>query len=147
MRELLKRITTYRNISWLLYIIFYLIYLTINIFINKGNYYINMILLILTGVYLLMYIYSAFIAMNKRLRKQSKKIFIKSKKFIAFANASLVLTSVISNDSNSFFTVFFAVITIITYLLYLTIDIAASIAFKEIKRYTKNLGWKYDSRS
>ena len=50
---------------------------------------------------MLLYIYSAFIAINKKMRSHAKKIFIKSKKFIAFVNAGMVLTSVISNDDNS----------------------------------------------
>lgn len=147
MRDFFKKLVTFKNIMGLFYIVFYFCYVGVNMYNNKGNYIINSILLTLTCVYLLLYIYSVFIEKNKKVRRQSKKIFIRIKKFLGFVNASMIVASVFSNDDNSFWTVFFAVITILWFLIFTFIDITSSIALHEFKRYKKELGWKYDNRN
>lgn len=145
MKEIFKRFTTYRNILGLMYIIFYFSYIGINMYRNKGNFNINVILLILTCVYLVFYIYSVFIEENKRIRKGAKHFFSRGKKFLGFANVIMIFTSLLSNDSNSFFTIFFAVVALFWYLLYFVVDIGASLALREVKKFKKELGWKSNS--
>ena len=116
-------------------------------YLNKVNNILNLILLILTSVYLVLYIYSVFIETNKRIKRGSKKIFIKSKKFIGFVNAIMILTSVFTSEEHSVFSIILAIGTIFLFVLYVVIDIASSVALHEFKRYTKDLGWKYDNRN
>ena len=113
---------------------------------NKGNYIINLILLTLTCIYLVFYIYSVFIEQNKKIRKGAKKFFSKGKKFFGFVNAVMIFTSLFSNDTNTFFTIFFALIAVFWYLLYFVVDITASLALREVKRFKKELGWKPNSK-
>lgn len=146
MKEFFKRIATYGNFFGLGYIILYFSYIGINMYRNKGDYFINIILLVLTCIYLLLYVYSVFIEENKKIRKRSKKFFTKSKKVVGFINAVMIFTSLFSNDTNSFFTIFFALATVCWYLFYFFIDIASSLALHEFKKFKKGFGWKNDNR-
>ena len=147
MKAFIKDLITYKNIFWLLYIVLYFVYVAINMSINRGNYIINIALLIVTSVYFLLYIYSAFIENDKRMKRRSKKVFVRTRKLLVFINACMILTSVISNNNNSFFTIFFATIAILWYLLYLFVDIASSIALTKFRSYSKEGMWKRDRRN
>jgi len=147
MKNLIKKFVTCKNIFGLLYIMFYFVYVGVSMYLNHGNNILNIILLILTSTYLLLYIYSVFIESNKRIKRSSRKIFIRSKKFIGFVNAIMILTSVFANEENSMFTIILAILTIMWFIVYMAIDIASTIALYEFKKYTEDLGWKYDNRN
>ena len=146
MRNLIKKFVTCKNIFGLLYIVFYFVYVGVSMYLNNGNNILNTILLSLTSVYLILYIYSVFIESNKRIKRGSKKAFIRSKKFIGFINAIMILTSVFTNQENSIFSIVLAILTILWFVVYVTIDVVSSIALYEFKKYTKDLGWTYDNR-
>ena len=147
MKNLIKKFVTCKNIFGLLYIMFYFVYVGVSMYLNHGNNILNIILLIYSSTYLLLYIYSVFIESNKRIKRSSRKIFIRSKKFIGFVNAIMILTSVFANEENSMFTIILAILTIMWFIVYMAIDIASTIALYEFKKYTEDLGWKYDNRN
>jgi hypothetical protein len=146
MKKILRKLATFKNFAGLFYIVFYFSYVIVNMFRNKGNYLINIILLILTFVYFIFYIYSVFIEKNKMIKRKSNRIFKRCRRVLGFVNACLILTSVISNTNNSFSTIFLAIATILWYILYLIVDLASSLALHEFKKYKQELGWKHDNR-
>lgn len=145
MKELLKKITFLKNVIGMFYVSFYCVYVFINLSRNKGNDYLNTLLLVLAIIYLIIYFYSAFINANKKMKNTSKKVFNKSKKTIGFINAILVLTSVVVNDFNSFFSIIIAVITIGLYVFYMVIEIISLVIMNKIKKLARRIGWKNDT--
>ena len=121
MKELLNKLTFIKNIVGFAFIGFYLFYVVVNLLTNKGNFQINLALLVIALIYALVYFYTAFIEVNKKINKLSKKIFTNSKKIIGVINAFLIITSVVVNDFNSLFSVLLACLTIGLYLFYLSI--------------------------
>lgn len=146
MKSFFKDAILYRNIFWLFYIACYFAYVAVNMHLNRGNYIINVTLLVLTCAYFLLYIYSAFIDKNRKIKNQSKRAFIRTRKTLAFINACMILTSVISNNNNSFTTIFLAIITILWYVLYLFVDIASTVALSSFRKFNKGALWKHDNR-
>lgn len=147
MKELLRKITLFNNVIGLFYVGFYMSYVFINWINNKGNQYVNIALLVLSVIYTLLYIYSAFIGENSKLKKTSKKMFSRGKKILGFINALLIVTSVAINDVNSLLSIVIAVITMVLYVIGLIVDILISIIVSKIKRIGKRMWWKNDNRN
>lgn len=142
MKELMRKFKEYRNIYRAFYIFFYFVYVAFNMYLNRWNYVINIILLISTLAYFFIYIYSAFIDKNKKLKNRSHKTFVRTRKTLLFINACILIASLIINHVNSFFTIVFAVGAFFWYALYIFADIASTLSLRSFRKYTKGVGWK-----
>ena len=132
-RKILDRLILIKDIIGLVFLSFYFLYIGFSMSLNKGNNTINIILLTLTIVHLIIYVVTAFMIENKKVKKVSAKIFKRLKKFIGFVNTLLILISVISNPFKSFLTIIFAILSILGYMFYVFIDIASTIVVHKVK--------------
>lgn len=152
MKRIIARLVSVKNLIGLLLIIFNFCYAGINFYLNKGNYYLSIALLFSTFIYLLLYIYSVYIENNKRMKKQVKKVYKHSKKFIGFINACIIITSIFTSEIHSTFSIIMAIITIMLYFMYLLIEICThkiKTKFNEVKGIFKRNKEKedyYDNR-
>lgn len=147
MNALFKKINFVKNVIGLGWVIFYCIYVVINLAMNKGNMYINIALLLSAFIYSGIYIFSSFIKENKKLKKDSKKSYKKTKKAIGCINAFMIITSVVVNDFNSFISVVVACITIGLYFIYIFFEFVIYLMSRKIKKIQKRMGLYYDNRS
>ena len=143
-KKYINRDLLIKNILGLITLLFYFIYIGISMKLNKGNPTINVILLVLTIIYLILYIYNTFIENNKVMRKKSKKYFKRGKKILGFVNACLLLVSV-TTVKNSFLSIIFAIFTIIWSILYLLFDILSAYILHRFKNFKER--FKYGNRS
>ena len=146
MKDLIKKIVTLKNIFGLLTIVFYFIYVGVNMYIGHGNKITNIILLILTSAYFLAYIYSVFIESNKKMKKSAKKLFVGGKKLLGFSNACMIISSVFIHNDNSIWTIFTAIVTIIWFFMYLFIEVTFMIISYKLKKYKRELGYKFSKK-
>ena len=142
MKRLLEKIIFIKDVIGLISILFYFCYVGFSMVINKGNNLINVLLLIITIIYSVVYILTTFTFENKKVRKIGSKVFKRSKKFIGFVNTLLIVISVIATTCQSFFTIIFSIISIMGYIIYVLIDIFVSSLKRKIKRMIK----KHDNR-
>ena len=147
MNALFKKLNFIKNVIGLGWVIFYCIYVVINLAMNKGNMYINIALLLSAFIYSGIYIFSSFIKENKKLKKDSKKSYKKTKKAIGCINAFMIITSVVVNDFNSFISVVVACITIGLYFIYIFFEFVIYLMSRKIKKIQKRMGLYYDNRS
>lgn len=143
MRELIRKIISVKNLFGLLYIIFYFIYVGVNTYLNKGNYLVNRGLLFLTIIYMILYIYSVYIEDNKKIKKGAKKFFVGSKKFMGFVNALMIIASIFTNQNNSFFTIFFALISVFWFFIYVFVEISVGVVKYKVRGIKDKFRNKY----
>lgn len=133
MRKFLDRLILIKDVIGLAFLTFYFLYIGFSMSLNKGNNTLNIILLSLTIVHLIIYVVTAFMIENKKVKKVSSKIFKRLKKFIGFVNTLLILVSVISNPFKSVLTIILATLSILGYMFYVFIDIVSTILVHKVK--------------
>jgi hypothetical protein len=132
-RKFLDRLILIKDVIGLAFLTFYFLYIGFSMSLNKGNNTLNIILLSLTIVHLIIYVVTAFMVENKKVKKVSSKIFKRLKKFIGFVNTLLILVSVVSNPFKSFLTIILATLSILGYMFYVFIDIVSTILVHKVK--------------
>ena len=146
MKDKLSKLIFIIYVFVLINLIIFFMYIGINMYLNKGNKVINLVLLSLTIVYLVLYVINLIFDINKKVIKRSTWIFKRLKRLLGFISACLVVASLFTNTNNSFITIFLAIISIIFYLIYFFIDLIYSWAMHEVKKLKSRVENRYANR-
>ena len=121
-----KKLSFFKRISLLLNlatILFYAIFVAIKLVTDSGIYWLNVGLLIATGLYLLFFLATFFIG-SKSAQKVGKKTYKTVKRVLILLNAVMTIMLVFtSKDGNAFVTILLSTFTILNLFVQVVLEI------------------------